>query len=147
MTDIRQMTLEDYDDVYNLWLSTPGMGLNLTDDGRGGIERYLKRNPTSCFVAEDSGKIIGVIMAGHDGRRGYIYHTAVLQAYRNRGIAKELVENVMTALDKEGINKVALVAFEKNKIGNAFWEKIGFSLREDLVYRNKNIHHLERIDT
>lgn len=64
----------DYDEIYHLWLNTPGMWLNSTDDSRAGIEKYIKRNPTSCFVAEANGKIVGVIMAGHDGRRGYIHH-------------------------------------------------------------------------
>lgn len=147
MENIRLMTMEDYPGIYDLWINTPGMGLNETDDSREGIEKYLKRNPTSCFVAEDNGKIIGVIMAGHDGRRGFIYHTVVALQYRHHGIAKKLVERVMDALDQEGINKVALVAFERNELGNAFWEKIGFTVRNDLVYRNKNIHHLVRIDT
>ena len=147
MINIRVMSIADYDGVYNLWINTPGMGLNSTDDSREGIEKYIKRNPTSSFVAEENGKIVGVIMAGHDGRRGYIHHTAVLPAYRNQGIAKRLVDSAMSALDAEGINKVALVAFKKNELGNGFWEKIGFTDREDLVYRNKNIHELNRIDT
>ena len=147
MINIRVMTIEDYEGVYNLWINTPGMGLNSTDDSREGIEKYIKRNPTSSFVAEDNGKIVGVIIAGHDGRRGYIYHTAVLPAYRNQGIAKRLVESAMSALDAEGINKMALVVFKKNELGNGFWESIGFTDREDLVYRNKNIHELNRIDT
>ncbi len=147
MINIRVMTIEDYDGVYNLWINTPGMGLNSTDDSREGIEKYIKRNPTSNFVAEDNGKIVGVIIAGHDGRRGYIYHTAVLPAYRNQGIAKRLVDSSMNALDAEGINKTALVVFKKNELGNGFWEKIGFTDRDDLVYRNKNIHELNRIDT
>lgn len=86
-------------------------------------------------------------MSGHDGRRGYIHHTAVLPAFRNQRIAKKLVDCAMSALDKEGINKVALVAFRKNDLGNNFWENIGFTERNDLVYRNKNIHVLNRIDT
>lgn len=147
MIDIRVMSIADYDGVYNLWINTPGMGLNSTDDSREGIEKYLKRNPTSSFVAECDGTIIGVIMAGHDGRRGYIYHIAVLPAYRNQGIAKRLVDCAMSALDNEGINKVALVTFKKNEIGNGFWANIGFTYREDLVYRNQNIHELKRIDT
>lgn len=147
MIKIRVMTIDDYDGVYNLWINTPGMGLNSTDDSREGIEKYIKRNPTSCFVAEDNDKIVGVIIAGHDGRRGYIYHTAVLPAYRKQGIAKRLVDSAMSALDAEGINKVALVAFKKNELGNGFWENIGFINRDDLVYRNKNIHELNRIDT
>ena len=78
MVNIRVMTINDYDGVYDLWINTPGMGLNTTDDSREGIAKYLRRNPTTSFVAECEGTIIGVIMAGHDGRRGYIHHTAVL---------------------------------------------------------------------
>lgn len=147
MVNIRVMTIDDYEGVYNLWINTPGMGLNTTDDSREGIDKYLKRNPTTSFVAESDGKIIGVIMAGHDGRRGFINHTAVLSDYRKQGIAKRLVDSAMDALDKEGIKKVALVVFKHNEIGNGFWENIGFTDREDLVYRNKNIHALSRIDT
>ncbi len=147
MINFRTMTIDDYDRVYELWINTPGMGLNTTDDSREGIDKYLKRNPTTSFIAECDGKIIGVIMAGHDGRRGFIHHTAVLPEYRNQGIAKKLVDCAMSALDKEGINKVALVAFKKNDVGNGFWANIGFTERNDLVYRNKNIHELNRIDT
>lgn len=147
MVSIRVMTISDYDRVYHLWINTPGMGLNATDDSPEGIKQYLTRNPTTSFVAECDGEIVGVIIAGHDGRRGYIYHTAVLPTYRSRGIAKALVDSAMSALDKEGIHKVALVAFRKNDIGNGFWKHIGFTERDDLVYRNKHIHALERIDT
>ena len=147
MADIRIMTIEDYDKVYDLWLNTPGMGLNTTDDSREGIDKYLKRNPNTCFVAEADDKIIGVIMAGHDGRRGYIHHTAVLPDFRRGGIAKTLVDAAMQALEKEGIHKVALVAFKTNQTGNGFWEHIGFTVREDLIYRNKNIHPLEKVNT
>ena len=86
-------------------------------------------------------------MAGHDGRRGYIYHTAVLPAYRNRGIARSLVEHAMAVLEQEGICKVALVAFRENDLGNGFWERIGFTCRDDLVYRNKSIRALKKIPT
>lgn len=144
---IRVMTIDDYDKVYDLWIHTPGMGLNSTDDSKEGIGKYLKSNPTTSFVAELDGEIVGVIMAGHDGRRGYIHHTAVLPEYRKQGIASHLVERALFALDMEGIKKVALVVFSKNEIGNDFWERRGFIAREDLVYRNKNIHELERIDT
>jgi len=147
MIKIRVMTIEDYEEVYQLWLNTPGMGLNSIDDSKTGIEKYIKRNPTTCFVAEIEEKIIGVIMSGHDGRRGFIYHTAVLPDYRKQGIAKKLVDSAMDVLNKEGINKVALVVFERNELGNEFWEHIGFTERNDLIYRNKNIHMLDRIDT
>ena len=144
---IRLMTIEDYEKVYHLWLSCEGMGLNNQDDSKDGIARYLDRNPDTCFVAEESDEVIGVIIAGHDGRRGFIYHTAVNPNYRNQGIATKLVEAAMDALKANGINKVALVVFDRNKDGNAFWEKVGFTVREDLVYRNKAIAELVRIDT
>lgn len=147
MTEIRVMTIDDYDGVYDLWIHTPGMGLNTTDDSREGIGRYLQRNPSTSFVAVDGGRIVGVIMAGHDGRRGYIHHTAVLPEFRHQGIAGHLVEHAMAALEQEGVHKTALVAFRRNDAGNAFWERMGFTERTDLVYRNRSIHELERIDT
>lgn len=143
---IRIMTIEDYEKVYDLWTHTTGMGLNTMDDSRKGIAQYLLRNPNTCFVAEDNGELVGVIMSGHDGRRGFIYHTNVKTEYRRKGIGKKLVDLALTALETEGIHKVALVAFEKNVSGNIFWEKAGFTVRNDLVYRNKNIHELKRID-
>lgn len=145
--NIRTMRLADYDAVYALWLSCRGMGLNHLDDSREGVKKYLNRNPDTCFVAQEDGKIVGVIMAGNDGRRGYIHHTAVHPSYRRQGIAESLVESTLSALKKEGIHKVALVAFRKNEDGNAFWEKQGFTEREDLVYRNKSLDELIRIDT
>ena len=144
---IRAMNISDYEQVYQLWLSCPGMGLNNLDDSKEGIERFLKRNPETCFVAETDQTIIGVIIVGNDGRRGYIYHTAVNPQYRKQGIARQLVNSAMQALEQCGINKVALVVFEKNENGNAFWGKIGFTVREDLVYRNKAITEMIRIDT
>ncbi len=144
---IRKMKLSDYETVYALWLSCKGMGLNDIDDSRNGIERFLNRNPETCFVAEINDKLIGVIMAGNDGRRGYIYHTAVHPDFRNQGIARTLVETVMKALKECGINKVALVVFERNQGGNDFWEKLGFTVRNDLVYRNRSIVEMVRIDT
>ena len=143
---IRTMNIDDYEKVYDLWIHTKGMGLNTTDDSREGIDKYLHRNPNTCFVAEDNGEIVGVIMSGHDGRRGFIHHTTVKTEYRGKGIGKKLVDSALTALEAEGIHKAALVAFEKNITGNLFWEKIGFTVRDDLVYRNKSIHELKRID-
>lgn len=143
---IRKMVIEDYEKVYRLWLSCVGMGLNNLDDSKEGIAKFLKRNPDTCFVAED-GEIVGVILAGNDGRRGYIYHTAVHPDYRKQGIAANLIEHVEKSMAKLGINKLALVVFDRNDIGNAFWEKQGFTVREDLVYRNKALTDIIRIDT
>lgn len=143
---IRLMTIDDYDAVYALWLSCKGMGLNDLDDSREGIDHFLARNPETCFVAEEEG-IVGVILAGNDGRRGYIYHTAVRPECRGKGVGKGLVEAALGALRACGINKTALVVFERNSVGNAFWESMGFSAREDLVYRNKALADITRIDT
>lgn len=145
--NIRKMTIADYEAVYALWLSCKGMGLNDLDDSREGIERYLKRNPDTCFVAEENGKMVGVIIAGNDGRRGFIYHTAVSPDHRRKGIASVLVDTALEALHALGINKTALVVFERNADGNAFWEHMGFTPRSDLVYRNKALTEMTRIDT
>lgn len=145
--EIRSMRIGDYDQLHALWMSCAGMGLNNLDDSREGIDRFLRRNPNTCFAAEADGRLVGAILAGHDGRRGYIYHTAVHPGYRRRGIARQLVEAALAALKRQGINKVALVAFSRNESGNAFWEAMGFSVRDDLVYRNKALTDLIRMDT
>ena len=145
--NIRPITINDYEQVYSLWLNTPNMGLNNLDDSKEGITKYLARNPKTCFIAENNDNIIGVIMCGHDGRRGYIHHTAVDEREQRNGVGTALVNAAMSALEREGINKAALVVFGKNDKGNAFWEKQGFTTRPDLVYRNKAIADLKRIDT
>ncbi len=147
MDHIREMKIEDYEKVYALWLSCKGMGLNDVDDSKERIEKYLKRNPGTCFVWEEDGKILGVILAGNDGRRGFIHHTAVDPSHRHQGIGTKLAEKALAALKDLGINKVALVVFDRNEDGNAFWEKIGFTLREDLNYRNRALAKLVRMDT
>ena len=145
--EIRNMQLDDYDSVYALWLSCAGMGLNNIDDSREGIERYLARNPETCFVAVEQECIVGAILAGHDGRRGYISHTAVSSAHRRKGVGKQLVEAALNALKGQNITKVNLVVFSHNESGNAFWEALGFTERPDLAYRNRTLVDMIRIDT
>lgn len=144
---IRPMTIDDYDAVWAMWMSCKNMGFNTLDDSREGIERLLRRNPSTSFVAEVGGALAGVILAGQDGRRGYIYHMAAAEAYRQRGVGSALVEKCLAALKAEGIHKVALLVFKYNDAGNAFWEKQGFTLREDVNYRNRELTELTRIDT
>ncbi len=145
--NIRAMRSEDYEAVYALWLSCKGMGLNDVDDSQDGINRFLLRNPDTCFVAEEDSEIIGAIIAGNDGRRGYIYHTAVSPFCRHKGIGTALVQKALDAFSGQGISKTALVVFERNKDGNAFWENQGFTVRSDLTYRNKSLTKMTRIDT
>lgn len=144
---IRKITIEDYDKMYALWLSCKGMGLNDTDDSREGIRRFLDRNPDTCFGAYEADMLIGVILAGNDGRRGFIYHTAVSPEHRGKGVGTALVNAALEALGRLGITKTALVVFGKNEVGNAFWEKQGFTVRNDLVYRNRALVEMVRIDT
>ena len=131
---VRVMTIEDYDQIYKLWSKIKGFGIRSIDDSREGIERFLKRNPTTSVVAEEDGKIVGAILCGHDGRRGCFYHVCVDEEYRMQGIGKSMVVFAMEALKEEKINKVSLIAFTKNDIGNAFWKEIGWTKREDLNY-------------
>ena len=146
-TIIRVMNTEDYDRVYALWMSCKNMGFNNLDDSRQGIEKYLKRNPSTCFVAEQGDAIVGVVLAGHDGRRGFIHHMAVAEDCRRQGIATDLLGQALAALKEEGINKAALLVFNRNEAGNAFWERQGFTVRDDVTYRNKELTEMIRIDT
>ncbi len=131
---IRTMTIEDFDQVHALWMTIRGFGIRSIDDSREGVERFLKRNPTTSVVAEMDGKIVGSILCGHDGRRGCLYHVCVDENYRRHGIGKAMVVQAMQALKEEQINKVSLIAFSVNDIGNAFWNTIGWTKREDLNY-------------
>ena len=131
---IRTMTIEDYDGVYALWMTISGFAIRSIDDSREGVERFLRRNPTTSVVAVEDGKIVGSILCGHDGRRGCLYHVCVHRNYRMQGIGKAMVVYAMNVLKEEQISKVSLIAFTKNDIGNAFWNRIGWTRRLDLNY-------------
>lgn len=137
---IRLFTIDDYEEVYQLWKSTPGVGLRTMDDSREGIERFLKRNPSTNFVAEEDGHIIGVVLGGHDGRRGYIYHTCVAETYRRRSIGRQLMERITEAMKDERITKLGLVCFAENNKGNEFWSGLGYEHRSDLNYYTISIN-------
>lgn len=128
------MTMDDYDEVYALWSKIKGFAMRSIDDSRAGVERFLKRNPTTSVVAKEDGKVVGAILCGHDGRRGCLYHVCVDPQYRRRGIGKSMVVQCMKALQEENISKVSLIAFSENDIGNAFWHTIGWTERLDLNY-------------
>ena len=132
--NIREMKIEDYDKVYALWKTIKGFGIRSVDDSKEGIERFLKWNPGLSVVAEEDGKIIGAILCGSDGRRGCLYHVCVHKDYRRQGIGKTMVVWCMEKLKELQINKVSLIAFTQNDIGNAFWKEIGWTKREDLNY-------------
>ena len=123
------------------------MGFNDIDDSKEGISRFLERNPNTSFVAMENDELQGIILGGHDGRRGYIYHMSVAEKHRKKGIGSSLVEKCLASFKNEKISKVALLVFKYNEAGNSFWEKQGFILREDVNYRNIELCELVRIDT
>ena len=142
---LKTVTINDYDLIYELWNSTEQSrrALNPVDDSREGIEKYLKRNPNTCFLAYDESsaeKIVGVILTGHDGRRAIIHHLCVHPDYRRMGIADMLVKKAEEALMEEGITKIFGLVFKDNDTANAFWEREGYSLRTNLNYRNKSLN-------
>lgn len=144
---IRPVVIEDYDEIYALWCATEQSrrALNPVDDSREGIARYLRRNPTTCFLAcaEDgtgTSRIAGVILTGHDGRRGMIHHMCVAAEFRRQGIAGRLAQAAEEALRREGITKVFGLVFRDNDAANAFWQAQGYTLRTNLNYCNKSLH-------
>ena len=132
--DIRVMKSEDYDKLYELWMTIKGFGIRSIDDSRESVTRFLKRNPTTSITAWDGDTLIGAILCGHDGRRGCLYHVCVQEAYRKHGIGQKLVGACVDALAAEHINKINLIAFKKNEVGNRFWQGLGWTFREDVNY-------------
>ena len=138
----RLITIEDYDGILKLWNSAEQTrrAMNPVDDTREGIDRYLKRNPNTCFAAIIDEEIVGVILTGHDGRRAIVHHMCVQENYRRMGIATKLVSLAEEALKAEGIQKVFGLVFKDNDLANGFWENQGYSLRTNLNYRNKSLN-------
>ena len=143
---IRPMQMKDYEKVFQLWLNIQNFSIRSLDDSKEGVERFLERNPETSVVAIMDDKIVGSILCGHDGRRGCFYHVCVDKDYRRRGIGKAMVAVSMETLRKEKINKVSLIAFTKNDVGNAFWNHIEWTKREDLNYYDfvLNTENIER---
>ena len=126
------MTVEDYPEVKKLWMSIRGFAIRSMDDSREGVERFLRRNPSTSVVARVGGELVGAVLCGHDGRRECLYHVCVREDFRRKGIGKAMVLFCTDALRAEKINKVSLIAFTSNDAGNAFWKEIGWTRRYDL---------------
>ncbi|MBO5198737.1 MAG: GNAT family N-acetyltransferase [Lachnospiraceae bacterium] len=136
---LRKMTIEDYEALFAMWSNTPNMGLRSLDDSKEGISRFLERNPNTNFVAYEGEILVGAVLSGHDGRRGYIYHTVVLPEYRRRGIASSLVDMAVEALRQEGITRVCLNVTEANEEGKKFWLEKGWEKKDFLGFYSKAI--------
>ena len=126
------MTARDYDGVFSLWRCTPGIGLDEHSDSQAGLLRYLKRNPGLSFVACEKDAIVGAVLSGHDGRRGYLHHLAVAPAHRKLGIGKGLVARCLRALATRNIPKCNIFLLQTNASGGAFWQYNGWKPRQDL---------------
>ena len=135
---IRPMTKEDYDEVYALWQTTSKRALS-NADSREQIERYLDRNAGMSQVAVADGKIVGTVLAGHDGRRGFIHHMAVMPQYRRKGIGHSLANTAIEKIKAEGIDKTHIFCYQNNETGQNFWKDFGFKKRDDVfVYSFDN---------
>lgn len=128
----RCMQISDYNPVMQLWQKCEGLSLRQADS-LSGIERYLERNPGLSFVALDEARIVGSIMAGHDGKRGYIQHLAVAEEARNRGVASMLVERCLAALKSQGIEKSHVHVLKDNESGRRYWSGRGWAQRAEVV--------------
>ena len=136
---IRKMILSDYNEVLALWQTGQSLGLRSLDDSKEGIAKFLDRNPETCFVAIEKNILVGSILCGHDGRRGYIYHTIIHPDFQNKGYASSLVNSACSALKKEGITRVCLNVIESNEGGKRFWQKLGWEKKDFLSFYSKSI--------
>jgi ribosomal protein S18 acetylase RimI-like enzyme len=137
--EVREITISDYAALHSLWRNCSGIGLHNDVDCEHGIGLYLARNPGLSFAAVQNGKIVGAVLCGHDGRRGYIHHLAVAEKHHRCGIGTALVENVIARLRQKGISKCNGFVFEDNLDALEFWQSIGWSERDDLKVVSKNI--------
>jgi putative acetyltransferase len=128
---IRPFEINDHAAAIDLWQATEGIGLSAADS-RSSIKAYLKRNPGMSFVASSNRGMLGAVLCGTDGRRGYLHHLAVRPDFRGRGIGRQLVAHCLKALKEAGLPKCHLFLFRANRSGRVFWEKIGWTLRSDL---------------
>ena len=129
---IQEMTLQDYDEVRALWEESEGIKLSEVDS-KDAIDHFLDHNPGLSFVARDDKKLVGAVLCGHDGRRGYIDHLAVRKSHRRQGIGSALVTRCVYNLMRIGIRKWHLFVLEDNQPAIAFWKELGWAQRVELV--------------
>ena len=121
----REFSINDYDEVLQLWQTVEGLEVAEGDDKKG-VAQFVTRNPGLSRVATDDSKIVGVAMCGHDGRRGYIYHVAVDPAYRRYGLGKHLVHECLDGLRQTGIMRALILVADYNLGGAEFWKRAGW---------------------
>ncbi len=135
---IRLMRIGDYSGAYSLWKCLPGMGLSRADEFEN-IKIFLRKNPKTCFIAEEHDRLIGTVLGGSDGRRGYIYHLAVHPEFQRRGIGKQLIQNCLEAFRNQDIMKCHIFVISSNREGIKFWKKIGWVMRDDILVMSREL--------
>jgi len=128
---IREMDIADYDDVIKLWGQTEGMSLR-DADSKESINNYLIRNPNLSFVAVSANEIVGAVLVGTDGRRGYLQHLAVSSNFRGKNLGRELVGQAISALANVGVPKTHLFVYNENVNAQQFYEKLGWFPRDEV---------------
>lgn len=136
--NIHEMSIEDYPQVYQLWEMSENIGLSKADSHHS-IQKFLERNPGMSFTAWKGDKLVGTVLCGHDGRRGYIHHLMVHPEHRRQGLGQSLVSRCMYALTRIGIQKCHLFVFEDNAQGIKFWESLGWTKRVELAMMSQLI--------
>jgi ribosomal protein S18 acetylase RimI-like enzyme len=135
---IRIMNSSDYPGALDLWKSLPGLGLSSADE-QSAINSFLIKNPDSSFVALEGSKIIGTVLGGSDGRRGYLYHLAIHKDYQRIGLGRQLSEKSLAALKFLGLKKCHIFVISSNMDGLRFWERLGWLLRGDILVMSKDL--------
>jgi N-acetylglutamate synthase len=135
---LREFVIGDYDAARSLWESAPGIGLSEADS-RDNIARFLDRNPGVSFVAERDGNMVGALLCGNDGRRGYLHHLAVSRPHQRGGIGRALVERSLDALASIGIRKCHIFVLTDNQGGRRFWQRVGWQERTALLVMSRDI--------
>jgi len=137
--EVREFEVEDYEQVQSIWKSSDGVGLDADVDSRDRIAMYLQRNPGLSFVATEKKQVVGAVLCGHDGRRGYLHHLAVTEKLRGQGVGALLVDKTLSKLRAIGIRRCHIFVYAENDGGIDFWKRIGWNERSDLKINSKEI--------
>jgi ribosomal protein S18 acetylase RimI-like enzyme len=144
MFEYSEMNIKHFDEAYEIWKQSEEVALTIGDT-KESFEKYLSRNPGMSYVCIDknSDSVIGTILCGHDGRRGFIYHLTVKKEFRGKSIGKTLLEKSISALKAEGIKRCMIMVKTSNDTGKNFWEKSGWNKRDDLIIYSSDVIKIE----
>jgi ribosomal protein S18 acetylase RimI-like enzyme len=121
----REFSISDYDAALELWQRVEGLEIAEGDD-KESVVHFLARNPGLSRVATDGYAIVGVVLCGHDGRRGYIYHLAVDPPHQARGLGKRLTDECLEGLRRAGLKRALILVANDNLRGRKFWRRHGW---------------------